>query len=460
MRNGVVFAGVGLAGTLALAACGDSAGPSGHVAAHVTALAIPSCTAGQPLPQPLTVEVTDALNRPVAGVVVTFAVVAGSGSLAAASAVSDASGRAEVGFTCGGDNATVSASAVGVSQPATFTITTGPGPVAKVVFLNTLSPNVVAADTQVGQVGGGPAPLDAQPQDAFGHPIYGLSTDWVVGPGSGSLQFFRLPVDPNINGGIATNPWTAGSTPGLQSVVVSVTGMASISRTLYVRTYADVGLMSGAALDPPFTVGPGQTVAQPLRVHLTAPDGTPLSHVAALFTVPCGTYCGHFTPAPGTVTLSPGPNVGYVLTDGQGEAAAIFTAGTQAASNSALASVAVIAATGGYYKLVDLIGAVTPGPAVQISPTGGDNQSGHVGTTLPVPLIAQVKDSYLNPVPGVSVTWAVSSGGGSLSAVTTTSDAQGTVSAIWTLGPTVGAQTVSVAIAAGPSTSFTAGASP
>ena len=43
MRNGLVFAGVGLAGTPALAACGDSAGPSGHVAAHVTALAIPPC---------------------------------------------------------------------------------------------------------------------------------------------------------------------------------------------------------------------------------------------------------------------------------------------------------------------------------------------------------------------------------------------------------------------------------
>ena len=41
MRSGLVFAGVGLAATLALAACGGSAGPSGHVAAHVTALATP-----------------------------------------------------------------------------------------------------------------------------------------------------------------------------------------------------------------------------------------------------------------------------------------------------------------------------------------------------------------------------------------------------------------------------------
>jgi hypothetical protein len=58
--------------------------------------------AGQPLADPLVVKVTDAQGRPVSGIVVTFAVTAGGGSLLVESTQSNAEGLAEDLFTLGG----------------------------------------------------------------------------------------------------------------------------------------------------------------------------------------------------------------------------------------------------------------------------------------------------------------------------------------------------------------------
>ncbi|ACK73468.1 Ig domain protein group 1 domain protein [Gloeothece citriformis PCC 7424] len=46
----------------------------------------------------------------------------------------------------------------------------------------------------------------------------------------------------------------------------------------------------------------------------------------------------------------------------------------------------------------------------------GDNQSGATGATLPNPLVVQVLDAQNNPVSGLTVNFAITSGGGSLSA--------------------------------------------
>ena len=71
--------------------------------------------------------------------------------------------------------------------------------------------------------------------------------------------------------------------------------------------------------------------------------------------------------------------------------------------------------------------------------TGGDSQSGPPGARLPAPLLAQVLDGSGNPVPNVPVTWqSLNPQSVSLSGVVSTSDANGMVSAIATLGSVVG----------------------
>lgn len=69
----------------------------------------------------------------------------------------------------------------------------------------------------------------------------------------------------------------------------------------------------------------------------------------------------------------------------------------------------------------------TLGPTVpdSISAASGDSQSILVGNRSSAPLVAVVKNSSGSPLPNVTVNWSVTSGGGSLSSITTTTDANG-----------------------------------
>lgn len=70
----------------------------------------------------------------------------------------------------------------------------------------------------------------------------------------------------------------------------------------------------------------------------------------------------------------------------------------------------------------------------------GDGQTAAVGTELPQPLVVQVTDAFGNPIEGVTVTWTAE-GGGTVSAPSTVTDAEGRTSVTRTLGSTAGAQT-------------------
>lgn len=74
------------------------------------------------------------------------------------------------------------------------------------------------------------------------------------------------------------------------------------------------------------------------------------------------------------------------------------------------------------------------GPPVTMSVRGGVNQSAQVGRELPEPIVVRVSDEDGNPVPGVPVTFIVTSGGGSLFFPTTTTGSGGEAVNRWTLG--------------------------
>jgi hypothetical protein len=75
----------------------------------------------------------------------------------------------------------------------------------------------------------------------------------------------------------------------------------------------------------------------------------------------------------------------------------------------------------------------------------GDGQTGQVGAELTQALVVRVADSGVLPAQGVEVTWSAS-GNGSTSESSTSSDANGRATVIWTLGPAVGAQTVTASV--------------
>ncbi len=69
-----------------------------------------------------------------------------------------------------------------------------------------------------------------------------------------------------------------------------------------------------------------------------------------------------------------------------------------------------------------------------ISKVSGDNQSGAVGTALSNPLVVVVEDGNGNPQSGVTVNFAVTNGGGTVSPVSAVTGSNGQASTVLTLG--------------------------
>jgi plastocyanin len=143
--------------------------------------------------------------------------------------------------------------------------------------------------------------------------------------------------------------------------------------------------------------------------------------------------------------------------DADGIASAVWTLGQTSGAQTAQATV-----TDADGSPVGFTATAAPGPATTIAGTGGANQSGTVGQVLSDPLRVRVTDGFGNGVPGVSVSWAVTGGGGSIAPPTSVTGADGSTSATLTLGPTPGANTAEAASAGldGSPVSFTATGDP
>jgi hypothetical protein len=94
----------------------------------------------------------------------------------------------------------------------------------------------------------------------------------------------------------------------------------------------------------------------------------------------------------------------------------------------------------------------------QVVITGGNNQGAFIQHSLPQPLAIRVTNSDGSRAVNVPVHWAVTSGGGTLSEYSVRTDLQGGASVVWTLGSTLGAQSVTASVAGfdGPPTDFAA----
>jgi len=99
----------------------------------------------------------------------------------------------------------------------------------------------------------------------------------------------------------------------------------------------------------------------------------------------------------------------------------------------------------------------TVGPASVLVKTSTDPQTVVVGTAVAAPPSVTVKDANGKPVAGVTVTFAVTAGGGTVTAATQQSSATGEATlGSWTLGTTAGANTVTASATGVTSVSFSA----
>jgi hypothetical protein len=164
----------------------------------------------------------------------------------------------------------------------------------------------------------------------------------------------------------------------------------------------------------------GQELAQPLVVQVLDEDGKPVRDQLVNFRV---------TRGGGTVFA------GSSLTNREGIAQERWTLGTVADSQRVEAR-AVDPETGSALVLATFRAVGTAAGAAGISAVQ-PTMSGQPGTPMADSAAALVRDQHGNPVPGVMVNWAVTSGGGSVSPASSASNAQGVARARWTLGGSV-----------------------
>jgi len=376
--------------------------------------------------------VRDQFNNPVPGVAITWAVTAGGGAVVpGAGATTNASGTATVtswtlGTVAGTSNNSLSATAAGVTPALTFTATATAG-AASVLAKN-------AGDNQAANAGQAvTTPPRVLVTDQFGNPVSGVAITFAVASGGGVAT--GLNQTTNASGLASVGSWTLGNTAGTNTLTAQATGLTTVTFT----ATGNPGNASQMALSGGNnqTGTAGAALATAVSVLVTDNLGNPVSGVTVGWAANNG---GGMAPASSATNAS-------------GIASSTWTLGPGAGAQTATGSVGGLAGSP-----VTFSATATADVAASIAVSAGNAQTATVNTNVATAPAALVTDQFGNPVSGVSVTFAVTGGGGSVTGPNQTTNASGIATVTsWRLGTTAGANSLS-ATAAGVATpaAFTA----
>jgi VCBS repeat-containing protein len=235
-----------------------------------------SAAAGAALGQPLVVSVVDALDRPVQGQTVAFTVDAGGGTVAPATASTDADGLASASWTLGTGAGTQSVKAqvqaAGLPAPLvagfTATATSGTGAI--------LEP--VSGDNQTAPVKSALADsLVVRVTDALQNPVAGVEVQWSV-DGGGSISPLTVTTGAD---GLAAAERVLGSAAGTQTAQAAATGLAPVTftHTAVAANPTVLRLVSGDGQ----TGSVGNPLAEPVVVRLEDDNGNGVGDKSVTF---------------------------------------------------------------------------------------------------------------------------------------------------------------------------------
>ena len=273
---------------------------------------------------------------------------------------------------------------------------------------------VNAGNTQIGVAGQALATqLSVIARDAAANPVAGVTVTWAAASGGGSVN----PTTSSTNAaGIATTTRTLGSSAGTQTTTATVTGLSP-------GTFNAVAQIQGAT-QITLSAGSNQTdtvlatAAVALAVLVQDQSNTPVQGVVVNWAAQGG----------GSVSAPTS------TTNASGVATVTRTFGATAGAQGATATVTGLAGSPVSFTLT-----ATAGNAAVLAKTGGDN--GTVAPSGQAIYTVTARDNHGNPKSGVTIDWAVASGGGSIAPASNTTSVNGTASATHTLSTTLGAQT-------------------
>ena len=368
------------------------------------------------LANPFVVEVRDQIGNPFVGATVNFSVTAGGGSLSTDSAVTDDMGRAgttlTVGSAIGTNNNSVEASVNGIATTIDFTASGNAQTPTTLVYISGRNQSVVIGGTLAN-------PFVAEVRDEIGNVIEGVTVNFSVTAGGGTLSASSDTTDAN---GQAETTLTVGAGTGTNIVQASVSVIpdtVQFTASAIAQAPSSLHKISG---DNQSVVING-TLANPFVVEVRDQIGNTISDAFVNFAI---------TQGDGSLSHT------VVLTNNNGQAQTTLTLGGTAGTNTVQASVSGITDT------VDFTATGQPQAATTLHEISGDNQSVVINGTLANPFVVEVRDQIGNPFVGATVNFAVTAGGGTLSASSDTTDADGQAEATLTVGSTIGTNNNSV----------------
>lgn len=288
--------------------------------------------------------------------------------------------------------------------------------------------DIVAGNDQSGVVGTELAnPLVVRVEDTNGQPVAGQLVNFRVTAGGGSV--FAAAGLTNASG-IVQDRWTLGtSTADSQRVE---------ARAVDPNTGAAIVFATFRATPLP---GPAHSVTKAAGDAQTGLLGAPLPDSIAVRIVD-----SYGNPVPGVqVSWVPGVGNGAVSpasspTNAQGIAKTRWTLGPRLDVPHE-----VTAQTGSLTPARFTATATLPASA-RVVPVAGHGATATVGAALADSIAVRVELASGDPIPGAAVTWEVTGGGGSISPMTSTTQADGVARARLTLGTAAGTHVVTASV--------------
>jgi Tol biopolymer transport system component len=329
----------------------------------------------------------------------------------------------------------VSASLAGASLSDTAGVNFVAGPAAGLTIAN------AASNGQSATVGGVVANAPSvRLADANGNGIANATVTFAVASGGGSITDGVRTTD---GAGVATvGSWRVGPSTGTNTLTATAGSFVmTFTATAVAGAPGSVVLSGGDGQ----TAMAGTTVPIAPAVKVTDASGNPVSGTTVNFFVESGG--GSLTGATATT------NASGIASAGSWKLGNVAGPNTLTAGAVGLSGTVTFSATG-------LTG---PAALIAIANAASNNQSAQAGTAVAIPPSVKVTDAVGNAVAGASVTFAVASGGGSITGTGATTNASGIATlGSWTLGSSAGSNTVSATLAgvAGATVTFTATATP
>jgi len=404
----------------------------------------PDTLLGEPIKQmttPLRALVKDQYGNLVPGLVVNWAITAGTGTLSVAQSTTNASGAAETFLTLSAQNTvyTIQASATGLTgSPVSFYVKPGDPPtqIVKVSPTGTITGDAGVALTEF---------LTVQVKTADNTAFEGFPVNFVVTQGDGNLSSqlgdehlteISIPSDAN---GYARVEWVLGNVPGANKVEARASGLTGtpilFEATGQIGAPNTLTIVSGNNQTGPL----GLTLQEPFIVKVMDQVGNAVPNKDVEFRIiqGSGAYLGQ---AGTTVRVSKTNSLGFA-TDS-------LTIGNQVGQvhqvQVKLSNYAAIPAVIFYSTATEAIASelvYVSGNGVKVG-TAWQYQSAVVNTTLNQAFTVQVNGPFGNdPIVGHPVKFTVKSGGGSFfgsTETTVSTGADGRASATLTLGSVAG----------------------